>query len=307
MSLIPDLVIYHGGCPDGIASAVICQERYSLNTNNFIAAYHNNQAELPDCTNKVVYLLDFCFPKQQMMNIINSAKKIIILDHHKTSLWLKEEEFTNCYTNIDMKYSGAQLTWFYCFPSDSPPWYVNDIADRDLWRFAISGSKEVCSAMFALGYYQNMCSFAEQIKLRSRDELFKLGQVLIKQTDDFVSKCATRAIDCYLTVNDIQYKVRLIAKPYNHHSDLGNKLVSDRKCHFAVMYQYGIMENEWWFSVRAHPDSSIDITNIIKHLDKKAGGHPKAAGFTLSASDFPELRKLFIPSSERFYKSDVII
>ena len=310
----PDIVIYHGGCPDGIASAVTFHQRFTdLEMTAFHPAFHKSHTKLPECINKVVYLLDFCYPQEEMKHILDRAKHVVVIDHHKSSLWLLQNKFPNLETVIDMEYSGAQLTWQYCFPAERVPWYIDDIADRDLWRFTIPGSKEVGAAMFSLGYYTSMNAFASHINKRSRPELFKMGQILQSQTDDFIRRCVSRAIDCNMTLilggKPVTYKVRLVHKPFMNHSEVGNALVADRKCHFAIMYQLGLAEGEWWFSVRAHPDSDVDLPAILTALDKNAGGHVKAAGFTLRIQDIPDLRTLFVPLSdqEKHSLSDTII
>src|SRR5262249_25358010 len=44
---------------------------------------------------------------------------------------------------FDMERSGARLAWEYFFPEKDPPWLVNYVQDRDLWRWKLPHSREV--------------------------------------------------------------------------------------------------------------------------------------------------------------------
>ena len=114
-----------------------------------------------------VYVLDFSF-KRGACRVINTlANKLVILDHHKTA----QAELEGLkFAQFDMNRSGAMMTWGHFAGKLSatvklglskeerrwrredlePPWVVQYVQDRDLWRHELSCSREVNSYIATL-------------------------------------------------------------------------------------------------------------------------------------------------------------
>ena len=79
------IVVYHGGCIDGFTSAWVAW-RYMLSQGidaEYYPAYFGG--EVPDVRDKHVYMLDFSYPREQILAMKALAKSFLILDHHKTA------------------------------------------------------------------------------------------------------------------------------------------------------------------------------------------------------------------------------
>jgi oligoribonuclease NrnB/cAMP/cGMP phosphodiesterase (DHH superfamily) len=286
-----DLVIYHGRCPDGIAAAwCLWRENKEL---EFYAGAHNEPP--PDVKDKRVIMVDFSYPIETMKQLVSSAISIRILDHHKSAEPLKELTADNFSCVIDMDRSGAQITWDEFNPKKPRPWFIDDIGDRDLWRWEVAGSRAVTRAMSK--YYTTFETFNE-LTDEDRNEFLIKGNALLEDDERMYTTMAKAAIDCTLG----EFKCRLVECSFGEHiSDLGNTLVLDQKADFSVMYRYDFFGNRWRLSLRAHPDSDVSVLDAIKLLGGDGGGHVKAGGCVVKGN----LQDYFKPveTEDRFYKT----
>ena len=130
-----NIVIYHGRCTDGWASAWIAKKAYPKA--NFHPAQFGERP--PDVKNKDALILDFSYRRPILQSLNEQAKSLTVLDHHITA----EEDLAGLpYCHFNMNRSGAGLTWCYFneikkrdqnFDS-SMPWVVQYVQDRDLGR-----------------------------------------------------------------------------------------------------------------------------------------------------------------------------
>ena len=86
--MTPDICIYHANCDDGFAAAYAVWKRFG-DAVKYVACNYGNDA--PDVTGKDVLIVDFSFKKDVMEALAQKAKRIIVLDHHKTA----EAELSN--------------------------------------------------------------------------------------------------------------------------------------------------------------------------------------------------------------------
>lgn len=332
---IETVVIYHGGCPDGTSAAWAL----SLALDNDKTYYHGgkHKEKYPDVQDKNVIFVDFAYPLEQMIMLLQQAKSVLVLDHHATSKKLQFITDTRLTLTLDMNRSGAQMAWDYAAnilrgklnsqhvpakygstpAGDSPvnyqnsinellskgtrPWFIEDIGDRDLWRWQIPESKNTTRRMFSMGIYENLNNFYNLCTV-DRNQIAKDGAILNADDDRIYAGLVRKAIDCIITTTDCKqsWKVRAVECDHSYASEVGNQLVQDQLCDFSLMYRYDIIKDEWWISCRALPISDIDLTKIIPLFDPLGGGHPKAAGMTLFGAT--ALRNMLKPASVKFTK-----
>lgn len=278
---VPDLVIYHGGCPDGIAGAWcfldIVPHDYKYHPGTF-------GGTPPDVTDKFVFFVDFVYAKPQMREICSKASMVCVLDHHKSSDFLLDliNEFSDkLYVTLDMNRSGCQLAWDYV-RGGARPWQIDHIADRDLWRWKFDNSKNTTRAMLGMGFYTSIDRFCEVFAL-DEDMATAVGHLFLVDDERMYSKLTSSATDCVVHSQvepGVKWLARVVMCDHTYASEVGSRLVSDGKCDFAALVRYDLRSDEWWISLRASPDSSIDLTDVVKHFSN-GGGHAKAAGFTI--------------------------
>jgi uncharacterized protein len=89
------LVIYHDNCTDGFASAFCAwlkfgedAEYFPCNYNSFIVGLDGSlkyKTEVTGLKDRVVYIVDFSFPRMTLEMMGRYAAHITVLDHHKTA------------------------------------------------------------------------------------------------------------------------------------------------------------------------------------------------------------------------------
>lgn len=276
------LVIYHGNCPDGLASALVFYQ--ADQKTEFWAADHGSEPPLSRATGKDVLLVDFVYKLGGMKQLQAVAKSIRALDHHKSTEPLMTE---NLGIELDMHRSGCQMAWDFVHPNEPRPYWIDDIADRDLWIWTRPGSKEVTRAFFGLGAYQSIDSLDQAVRLYTperRHELVEIGKIFCESDQISFKLIAKRAKLRNLHCPDgTVYKVAFLLCDAHQVSDVGDMLCSEvdlfgqPKYDFAVMVRFDFERRCFVGSLRASGASSIDLTRIASQFGQ-GGGHAKAAG-----------------------------
>ena len=304
----PDLVIYHGNCPDGVAGAWCFYKLLDKDINKFYPGKFNETIPMDQITDKNILFVDFTYRKATTEEMLKVAKSIVVLDHHKTALDLKEINNDKLNLILDMDRSGAQLAWDYVNNANNDntkrPYFIDDIADRDLWKWLVPNSKETTRAMNSLCLFESIEKFST-VEFIPRSILLSVGTILVNDDQRIHDNICRYAIDCIYTspVDNTTWKVRVAQASSEQASDIGNYLLKDKLCDFAVIYRYDLMKDQWFISLRAHSDSNVDLTDLCKNHFKQGGGHPKAAGIMLDNNKGLYLRSLFVPVplEERFH------
>lgn len=274
-------------CPDGTCSAWVLKH-YLEKMNNtedveFFGCIAGKTLNI-DHKNKDVYFVDISYKRDQILQIAKVAKSITIYDHHESArkelIDLKED---NIHTVFDMARCGAQITWDEKFPKMKRPWFVEIIADRDLWKFEIPESKEIGKYLMYYNMYNNE-SYDALLNCNKNDidNMKKEGKLLLEVETKQNNRIAKGANITLLTTPDKQqYKVYLVNCLHENSSDVGNILAQKQDCDFAACFRYNYPTDEWWISLRAHHDH-IDLTNIAKQYG--GGGHKKASGISIKGN-----------------------
>ncbi|TFH58346.1 MAG: phosphohydrolase [Gemmatimonadales bacterium] len=260
-----NLCIYHGNCADGFAAAWVVRKRFGSNCDFHPGVY---QDDPPEVSGRHVVLVDFSYKRQILERMRDRALSITILDHHKTA----EEDLKGLLgvsTVFDMERSGARIAWDYFFPDQEPPKTLLHVEDRDLWRFSLAKTREIQAAIFSFPY-----EFSVWDRLMAADpkELVKEGEAIERKHAKDVRELLG-VVTRKMRIGG--YEVPVANLPYTHVSDAGNILAEGEP--FAGCY---------WdtpkgrvFGLRSAA-SGLDVSEIAKQYG--GGGHPHAAGFTVS-------------------------
>lgn len=157
------LVIYHANCTDGFGAAFAAWLKLGDEAEYLPMEYgHSVGANLPMFEGREVYILDFSFPKPDMVDIFAEAKLVTWLDHHKTAFEMWTGRYVKDGIHIEHDYdpdsmrpwvtlddtkSGAMLAWEHFHPGTEVPMLIQHIDDRDRWQFKMDGSKELHAAL----------------------------------------------------------------------------------------------------------------------------------------------------------------
>jgi uncharacterized protein len=284
------ICIYHGNCADGFGAAwavrYALQNFWNVDSLEFYPGVY--QQPPPDVTGKVVVMVDFSYKRPVIEAMAKSAQSILILDHHKSAAedlagldsppsldtmiegevmrgWLPS---SGVFARFDMDKSGAMLAWEH-FHLSEPPMLLRHIQDRDLWRFAIPGTREIQANVFSYPYDFKVW---DELMETDTDRLVVDGQAIerkhIKDIKEFIEAAMTRAhIGGHI--------VPCLNAPYFWSSDAGHLMCKGHP--FAAC---------WWeteagrvFSLRSD-ENGIDVSEVAKKYG--GGGHKNAAGFTVN-------------------------
>ncbi|WP_211840885.1 hypothetical protein [Pseudoxanthomonas sacheonensis] len=297
------IVIYHGNCADGFTAAWAAWRFFGDDAEYYAGIY---QADPPDVKGRDVVLVDFCYKPETMRQMQLSARSILVLDHHKSaSEDLPDLSFTNeehltvirmdsdrwtaprtwnyvqgcviqdqwegirkaiIYAYFDMDRSGAGIAWDFFHPCVPRPALVNHVEDRDLWRFALPGTREVQATVFSYEY-----SFTLWDRLAAIDpaELRKEGEAIERKHHKDVAELVRV---CQRRMTIAGHDVPVASLPYTLVSDAGHLMAQGED--FAACY-WDLPDGRQ-FGLRS-VDGGTDVSQIARHYG--GGGHANAAGF----------------------------
>lgn len=263
------LVIYHANCNDGLAAAAAVLFKYP--DAECVEGSYNKSFDVACVEGREVYIVDFSFNRETMVAICKSAKKVILIDHHKSALDALQGLEDEC-INLDKVWctterSGAALAWL-CMTSNVPQ-LVALIEDRDMWSFKLAGTAKVTAALRVVERTPE--GFLELINQCDIPSLLRNGSILLKAYEielDSILKTCTREIEI------AGFKVLCANTSGYYASDVGNRLHAQRPHMFAATYFD--TDDSRVFSLRSG-DTAQDVSLIAAMYG--GGGHRNAAGF----------------------------
>lgn len=288
--------IYHANCLDGFGAAW-CVWRALGDLCEYIPFRYGIDLDLEVIKDRHVYIVDFSFAPLTMSNIIRHCKSLTWIDHHKTAQ--RHIEHVQDFADLnfpeksvdivfDLDKSGALLTWEYIEDYTAPhpppynpvpaPFVIQAISDRDLWRFKLEGTKEICAALYMQPFEFELWN---DLIRNGIDALWEQGSILLKKQADDVEKIAKATA----FVTDFQgFQVPVACAPFTVASDLGHLLTKGYP--FSITW-YVTNQGKRKVSLRSS-DKGEDVAKIAETYG--GGGHRNAAGFEVSLITFPKLR-----------------
>lgn len=268
------LCIYHHGCTDGFAAAWVVRKFYGDGNVDFHPGIYGEAP--PDVTGRDVILVDFSYKRAVLLPMIEQARGLLILDHHKSA----EADLIDlpypARACFDMTRSGAMLAWNFFFTGIGAPLLLDYIQDRDLWKFALPSTREVTAALFS---YPFEFEAWDELMTDGIPGLISEGRALTRKQKADVAAIVRNAVR---TLRIGQYTVPAANVPWMLASDVGHELSKGQP--FAVTY-YDDQDGRR-FSLRSAEDG-VDVSLIAGSFG--GGGHQHAAGFRLTHGQALEL------------------
>lgn len=273
------LCIYHGNCADGFGAAWAVRAALGEAVEFHGGAY---QQVPPDVTGRRVVMVDFSYKRPVLEQMAGEAQSILILDHHKSAAedlvdlpeppddlpdlrgWLPE---SGVYARFDMGRSGARLAWDH-FHVAPPPRLIEHIEDRDLWRFALPGTREIQANLFSYPY-----DFAVWDALMTADvaDLRAGGEAIERKHHKDIAELV-QATKRRMVIGG--HDVPVASLPYTVASDAGHLMAQGEP--FAACYWD--TRSQRVFSLRS-TDAGVDVSAVATQYG--GGGHRNAAGFAV--------------------------
>lgn len=227
----------------------------------------------PDCRDKSVMIVDFSFKRDVMIKLIDEARAITVLDHHKTAEM--ELKGLNGGPNeaeifFDMTKSGVLMAWEYCnvdgMLGDMPE-LIGYLDAGDLWQLhRYHDLKQVQAALRSYPYDFEL--WDHFMTPKGLDQLRAEGGAIRRFFDQ---KCEQMKKGAYLGQID-GHSCMVMNAPGWMASDLAGQLAEEYPPFAAVYFD---LPDKRVYSLRSRGD--FDVSELAKRLG--GGGHKNAAGF----------------------------
>lgn len=257
-----DVVIYHENCNDGFTAAWVAR-RHSPDA-EFIGAHHGDPP--PDVTDKVVLIVDFCYPRDLLLQMESQAESILVLDHHKTAM---EDLDGIDFAVFDMNRSGAGLAWDFLMPGLPRPAMVTFVEDWDLWRFQHEGTRPYHAAM---GLHDMTFDEWDKISQTQPAVMFDIGTKILT----FIQKTARKIVDraCYIRLAG--RRTVSFNAPVELVSETADILLKTNPRLPVLGWMWDGRREQYKCSLRSI-EGGPDVAELAKKFG--GGGHKHAAGF----------------------------
>lgn len=286
----PDICLFHANCSDGFTAAWAIQQRWK---GIECVPVQYGQAP-PLVAGKHVLIVDFSYDAATLEMLARVAKSITVLDHHKTAQaalaiyqvpvadgrepvfkgaeMLSKQEVT-IQAHFDMDKSGAALAWEYAWPRTPYPRLVENVQDRDLWRFTMDDTRAVSAVLMSHEMtFETWTKLARQVESPgTRAGIIAEGESILRDRDRLMQGMI-EASARWMTIGGHQVPVANL--PYAFASDAAGQMAAGHP--FAAAYfdrEDGLRQ----FSLRRR-DGEVDVSAIAKGYG--GGGQAAAAGFT---------------------------
>ncbi len=299
--MVVPLCIYHGNCADGFGAAWSVRHALGGEVEFHPGVY---QDAPPDVKGRDVILVDFSYKRSVLLEMAQSARSMLIIDHHKSAAedlaadgnyvvdfgsysgnltWQRfrdnvlQDEMEGCpyariYGIFDMERSGAGMAWDFFVGGGRPP-LIDHIEDRDLWRFALEGTREIQAVVFSYPYdfdvWDDLVARSQAVSDRGR-MIAEGAAIERKHHKDVAELVATFKRRMVIGGQEV-WAANL---PYTLTSDAGSLMAQGEP--FAACY-WDTPDGRV-FSLRSAADGA-DVSAIAAQYG--GGGHHNASGFRL--------------------------
>ena len=238
-----------------------------------------------------LFITDISVNKEIADKLLSVSDKVILLDHHKTALWLNEYPFALVQVEDESvgKMCGAYLFYEYLKKNhkefdDTPALklFIDYVRMYDTWEWKEKYDNIIPKRLNDLMYIDGPNEFIDKMVYRLGNNLFifddtDLMKLQIEQT--YINSYITQKNETLMVNDDLfpEYTVGItFADKYI--SELGNKLCElHPELDFVVLINMSTLT----VSYRTVKDD-LDLSDIAKGFG--GGGHPKASGSRFDAS-----------------------
>lgn len=281
------LVLYHANCKDGFGAAWAFQKFWAdkyTDVQYTPVAYGETVLSGHRESETDLYILDFSFTPEYLVELASRFHYVELQDHHKTAVeaWVKYVTVDkgivpeNMYVNFDMAYSGAMLTYKrFTSYTDKTPLLLLHIQDYDLWKFENPRTKAFIAHLDMIPKTMEDWNSLHDYLEETPDGYEKFvgeGQLLLEA---FEGTCQAIIKSGCKDIMLGDKKGLGVNAPGMFASRIGN-ILAERSGTFGATW-FESHDGSIKFSVRSEGD--YDVSAIAKQYG--GGGHRNAAGFSL--------------------------
>lgn len=271
------VVMYHGFCTDGFGAAYAAWKKFGDSASYIGKERHHGRLDSNLFIGKDVYVLDYSFSKEEMLECEAVANSFTVIDHHISA---KEDiESLKSYV-FELNHSGAYLAWKYFHPNENVPKLIEYISDSDIWSHSLPDWQYIEAFIYRDDPHKFSFTFFEGLeKALSTDE----GYEKAKEIGKLLCGSHRSRVIMYAEMAELiefeGHTIYAVNAPREVRSELGHVLALKTNS-FSLIFTY---ENKKWkCSLRSVND--FDVSKIAEKYG--GGGHKNAAGFIIP-TNFP--------------------
>ncbi len=255
----PIFVLYHANCYDGFGSAWAAWKALNDTAKYLPVKYGDPPPNLPN--DAVVFILDFSYSKQILLDLKQQVAELTLIDHHKTA----QEDLAGLdFAIFDMSKSGAMLAWQFWHPNIAIPDLIAYIQDRDLWQFELPKSQEVFAALSSYSMdFQVWDKLDLNLLMQEGEPIFRFLKQSVKNICD------------QSTFQDLGGYVVPVVNATSFFSDISYELCCRYPESPFAAYYFDRADGMRQWGLRS--TNKFDVGAIAKKYG--GGGHRDAAGF----------------------------
>ena len=299
---MPPIVIYHGNCADGFCAALAFWLKHGNAMEYYPGVY---QEAPPNVEGRIVYMVDFSYKRDVVLEMLEKAEKVYFIDHHKTAIEDLADlsdigsEFLqpNFMAYTDLNRSGAMLAWDFVYNTvwngfgfernrvnlepeyREAPKLFHYVQDRDLWQKKLPRTNEFSANLFSYNY-----DFVEWAGIMSDVEsvagfthFCMAGEAILRKQQKDINELLKVTLRYFPLAHEGD-GVPTANMPYTLASEACHQLLQDHpEAPFAACYWD--TETHRIFSLRSE-EGREDVSEIAKLYG--GGGHRNAAGFRVT-------------------------
>lgn len=311
------LIITHKNCVDGCCSQAILRSKYG-NDAEYLELDHANldptkDSDAPKYLEKIfaqqnseVVISDFCLNTEMIDKLLQQNNKVVILDHHDTSIKYVEPfekriangENLNIVIHFAKKNecSGAMLTWQYLYPEVEPPNLVKYVSDGDIWEFKYGETTKYfyTGLLETLGEPKDVpLALWDELLINEKtvDKYVKIGEPIRIGYMEEVMSYTTNPTPITL----LGKRGFMVEAPKKYTSELGNELAKISGG-FGLVYNIDEENGVVRCSLRSVKPFSIQDIAIAFG----GGGHHQASAFR--CKDMEEFNALLLKEGNEFFQ-----
>ena len=279
------LIIYHGPrCADGFGAAYAAWAHYGSDATYLPAQYGEGSylkvLQQERVIDREVHVLDFSFPKQNMIHLLSTAKRVVWLDHHLSAFEMELTIPHQHFAILDNDRSGALIAWEFYKPKSTVPMLIRYLDDYDRWQFKLPDTKAVSKGLWSYAPW-TFEQWATQME-GNTEQLAAEGWAILRAHDVNV-KAVVKGAGRSCSIGGAK---GLSANcPPHLASDVGHELANQSGT-FGLLW-YINKDGKVLCSLRSNGD--YDVSAIAKTFG--GGGHKNAAGFETDVPTIMEMLK----------------
>jgi oligoribonuclease NrnB/cAMP/cGMP phosphodiesterase (DHH superfamily) len=268
-------VLYHGNCTDGFGAAWAAWRRFG-NEAEYIPVSYGLPVPAMDPWSEV-YILDFSYPRETLLELSQTHALVHVEDHHKTA----QEALAGLdFCHFDMNRSGAVLAWKYFFRIAPVPQLLKYIEDRDLWRFDLTDSREISAWLSSFPFdFELWTRLVERVELGDISSIEE-GAAILRAKNQAVENMARHSRKMRLGDHVVP-----VANATVYFSEVGERL-----CELypdAPFAAYFLLRADHMVQWGLRSRNGFDVSEVAKLYG--GGGHPGAAGFVTDSIALMEI------------------